>query len=188
MKPVIVIAHPDDESIWCSSLLTRYPQFDWTIICCTTPVSDPMRAIKFLHASSKLGAKQMIRLVMKDFGKECLLDMDELSGRLKLEPYTHIFTHNSIGEYNHIHHKQIHEFIVKNYSHKKLTFFGYGMESTNIINLSPQEVNKKLTAINCYNHEYKGKPYSEFILKFIGNLVNYKVAVETFIGTLPDDI
>ena len=41
-KNLMVVAHPDDETMWGGSLPIRYPG-DWFIVCCTVPKRDPER-------------------------------------------------------------------------------------------------------------------------------------------------
>ena len=52
---VIVTAHPDDEVLWASSLPIRYKEAKWTIICCSVPRHDSIRAWKFFDACEVLG-------------------------------------------------------------------------------------------------------------------------------------
>src|ERR1051325_7321430 len=52
---VMVVAHPDDESLWGAGIVLRYKK-NWTVICCTVPYHDPIRAEKFRNACGVLGA------------------------------------------------------------------------------------------------------------------------------------
>ena len=42
MKSVCVVAHPDDETLFAAGAIIRSGG-DWTVICCSTPESDPIR-------------------------------------------------------------------------------------------------------------------------------------------------
>jgi LmbE family N-acetylglucosaminyl deacetylase len=61
MRRAVVVAHPDDESIFCGGLLARYAAEDWTVISCSVPLRDghPLEEIdrgsKFYFACEVLG-------------------------------------------------------------------------------------------------------------------------------------
>ena len=59
MKRAIVVAHPDDEVLWAGGLPLRFPG-DWTVVCCSTPAKDPVRAEHFFDACDVLGVKGKI--------------------------------------------------------------------------------------------------------------------------------
>lgn len=185
MKNVIVVAHPDDESLWASSLLLYYPG-NWTIICCSRPQApgEELRCSKFFHACVFLGAGHGVILDHADNGINKPLE----NLYINLQEYDHIFTHNNVGEYGHPHHKQVHEYIKSKYPDKKQTYFGYtrdGYIGTEI-ELSPSNTMTKLKALRAYDYPYKGKPYYETLLNWTKKLPYFKLYKESFIGDLPD--
>jgi LmbE family N-acetylglucosaminyl deacetylase len=147
----VVTAHPDDETLWCAGLLLRYPG-DWTIICCSTPRRDPVRAWKFFKACETLGAKGMVMpyTETRNFPLEHLDEVD-------LENYDLIVTHGKAGEYGHPHHCQIHEFIKKHRDFADVLTFGYGRKKESApdleIELTNAEWRVKMDALKCYDHE-----------------------------------
>lgn len=191
-KCAIVVAHADDEAIWCASLPLRYPNISWNIVCCSYPMIHPERAhFKFIDSCKVLGANARLPEAPCDKGMNIPLDnFDTDHMYLLLEDFDHIFTHNDEGEYGHPHHIQVHEYIKKKYSHKKLTYFGYRANNKTQIgptlHLWDEEIAIKMQAIKCYNHMSDGKPYYEKLLRWMKTLPNYNLDIETFEGELPD--
>jgi len=52
----IVVAHPDDETLWCAGFLLTHPEFRWRIVTLCR-ASDPDRAPKFRQALHQFGAE-----------------------------------------------------------------------------------------------------------------------------------
>lgn len=187
MKRAMIVAHPDDESLWGSGIVMRYPG-DWTIICCTTPRSDPVRAEKFLDACAVLGAKPVIMQRVEPMANEPITNFDDID----LSEYGHIVTHNAFGEYGHLQHKSVHRFVVRNYGKKKLTFFGYrpgALSGVHRIYLTEFEQARKMKALKCYNHlhPYNGQnmPKWEALLHRYMTTEGIPFHVETYDGTMP---
>jgi len=85
-KRVMVVAHPDDETIWAGGLVLLNPG-DWTIISCQIPKIDPVRSDSFLQACRLLGAKGVNRPQALD------PDFHFKLGDMDLSGYDHIVTH-----------------------------------------------------------------------------------------------
>jgi hypothetical protein len=147
LKRALVTAHPDDEVLWCGGLLQRG---DWTVICCSIPRRDPIRAYKFFDACAVLGVSARLFPAIEPNPSENMPYLDDVS----LEEFDHIVTHNQWGEYGHLHHRNLHEHIKGRYAHKKLTFIGFreGGRGEHEIRLSAAEMDKKLSALRKYDH------------------------------------
>lgn len=102
---LLVIAHPDDETLFFSSILSR----DTKVICVTDANADGRgaeREKEFQKAIQEYQAKAE----MWDFQDiyDQRLDLNRLEAKLKtLGEFDKIYTHGPIGEYGHPHHQDV---------------------------------------------------------------------------------
>lgn len=54
-RAAVVVAHPDDETLWCGGFMLTHPEFDWRIVTLCRG-SDPGRAPRFHQVLQRLGA------------------------------------------------------------------------------------------------------------------------------------
>ena len=97
----VIVAHPDDETIWAGGTVLRHSDWHWTIVSLCRG-SDSDRAPKFTRAAQQLGASSEIGDL--DDGPEQLplSEVDVQQMVLSLLPETHfdlILTHSPHGEY-----------------------------------------------------------------------------------------
>ena len=129
-KILVIVAHPDDETIWMgNTLLKNSNKWDTTILSlCRRDDSD--RAPKFAKICKIYNARGF----MSDLEDEKLnkIPLDEAMRRIKKfsGKYDIIFTHNKNGEYGHIRHKDVHKAVNrmlqdKLLSCKELVYFSY---------------------------------------------------------------
>lgn len=139
---VLVVAHADDECLWFGGLLARYgPKF--TVICCSVPAHDPIRADKFHNACAVFGASS----ATLPYSEIEPLRLD----RLFLDPFDLIVTHGPGGEYGHRQHKEVSAHIAARWP--DAIGSAYGAQSRDLVlKLSDDEWQKKLTALRCYDH------------------------------------
>lgn len=141
----VVVAHPDDETLWCGGTIVHYPG-PWTIICCTIPRTDPIRAWKFFDACRTLNAApRLMPFVEPDPSKPLshLVDID-------LRPFDVVLTHNEIGEYGHLHHKTVHRFVETR--HRNVLVFGFGGPGSLKSPLTAGDIDMKRRALKRYDH------------------------------------
>ncbi len=105
---IMIVAHPDDETLWGGSHLNNGKY----LVLCITNEKNPLRTREFnaiIKQSGSLG--MMLSYPDKTNGKRddwsqvddaIYEDIDDVIGYKK---WKHIATHNPDGEYGHIHHK-----------------------------------------------------------------------------------
>lgn len=112
-RTLLVVAHPDDETIFAGGLILCSRQTHWTIVCCTTEYEQ--RQHEFVEACKFLAKESGNRIDPIVLG---LLDGQIDPGTLakKLRPYAKgydiVITHNREGEYGHEDHKLVHRYVV----------------------------------------------------------------------------
>ena len=106
---LVIVAHPDDETIWMGGTILKYKNIvDWTIFSLCR-VDDEDRAPKFRKVGKFYGAKSII----SDLEDEGLMNLSEsiphikrrILKNLRGKSFNYLFTHGSNGEYGHLRHK-----------------------------------------------------------------------------------
>lgn len=131
-KSIIVAAHPDDENLWFSSILSKV---DWIVFCYLTVESKstwtegrakslleyPQRNIICLELtesevfwgvdwSHPIRTEYGLKITAKQFSDTVYrMNFEVLKNRLRetLRGYQNVFTHNPWGEYGHVEHVQV---------------------------------------------------------------------------------
>ena len=107
-EALVIVAHPDDETIWMGGTILKWRNLSWTIFSlCRKDDSD--RALKFTKVSRSYRAKSII----SDLEDEGLMNLSESIPHIKkliLKSFRgrrldYLFTHGSNGEYGHLRHK-----------------------------------------------------------------------------------
>lgn len=146
LTPAIVMAHPDDETLWCGGLPLRFPFPSWTAIACSIPRFDPIRAHHFFRACHILGVRGVLLPYTES---EASSDLDHLA-ELDLSPYSCLVTHGSAGEYGHHHHRQVHNFIRGAYGQSPTLCVGFP-QGPYCLDLTPDEAKWKMDALRAYH-------------------------------------
>ncbi len=112
----IIVAHPDDETLWAGGTILSNPSWQWFIVCLCRG-SDNDRAPKFLKALQILGSEGIMG-DLDDGPEQKPLDENEPEHTiLKLLPHRHfdlIISHNPGGEYTrHIRHEETGKAVIK---------------------------------------------------------------------------
>jgi LmbE family N-acetylglucosaminyl deacetylase len=100
-RAAVVVAHPDDETLWCGGYILAHPEFHWRVVTLCR-ASDPDRAPKFRRVLEQLGAVgEMADL--DDEPDQVPLPIEQvqetLTRLLARYSYDLILTHGPTGEY-----------------------------------------------------------------------------------------
>ena len=113
---VVIVAHPDDETLWAGGTILSHPSWKCFIICLCRG-DDPERAQKF-YTASKVLKSEGIMGHLDDGPDQMPLDDREVDRAiLDLLPSKHydlIISHNPSGEYTkHIRHEEISNAVIR---------------------------------------------------------------------------
>jgi LmbE family N-acetylglucosaminyl deacetylase len=110
-RALVIVAHPDDETIWMGGTILEFPDVRWTIFSLCR-ASDPDRAPKFKRVCRLFGAKAIIT----DLEDDQKLTLSQAIPAIKRfiiinvshKKFDYLFTHGLNGEYGHPRHKGAH--------------------------------------------------------------------------------
>jgi LmbE family N-acetylglucosaminyl deacetylase len=120
----VIVAHPDDETLWAGGTILSQPMWRWFIITLCR-ASDTDRAPKFFRAIEALGGGGNMA-DLDDGPEQNPLTTNEIQETiLKLLPQRHfdlVISHNPAGEYTrHRRHEEIGEAVIKLWHERQLS-------------------------------------------------------------------
>lgn len=161
---VMIVAHPDDETIWGGNHLLKSK---YLVVCIT-------------NGDNKVRRKEFMSVMKATHNKGIMFDYpDKTNGErdnwnkvrtsisndvhyiLSKKKWKSVVTHNPDGEYGHIHH-QMTSYIVRKQSNvdmKQLVYFGKYYKKKNLPkhldHISKKDLNQKMKLVKLYGSQYK---------------------------------
>ncbi len=119
----IIVAHPDDETLWAGGIMLRHPTWHWHVICLCRK-SDQERATRFYRVLKTLHAKGVMG-DLDDGPAQTPLNPNLVEQTiLHLIPPLHfdlVITHNPTGEYTkHIRHEETSKAVINLWQKQKI--------------------------------------------------------------------
>ena len=186
VKRLMIVAHPDDETIWGGAHLSE----GGYLVVCLTNGNNQTRAAEFQAVMAQSGNVGLILSYPdKVGGKRDNWNHVQAQMKQDLElvmtyrPWESIVTHNAAGEYGHIHHKMTHQFVTEIYDTSKLDMplYNFGkyyraavlpsVEST-LTPVSKEALQEKESLLTLYASQ-------ERVVKSLSHMNPYEIWTET---------
>ena len=111
----VIVAHPDDETLWAGGTILSHPSWSWFIISLCRE-SDKERAPKFYKTLQVLNSEGVMG-DLDDGPEQKPLDEHEIElavlDLLPQKPFDLIITHNPTGEYTkHLRHEEVNKAVI----------------------------------------------------------------------------
>lgn len=165
---LLVVAHPDDETIFFAGLVQSLRGLPWHVVCITNGNADGRgeeRRQELKNACKTIGVKSFEQWEYEDLFAE-RLPVADIVNRLKRFPQPkEVYTHGPLGEYGHAHHQDT-SLAVHRAFHKKcsITSPAWNCEAQKIIKLTPSQFKKKTKAY--------AEIYPKEVMRFVNILPN----------------
>lgn len=179
-KSLMIVAHPDDETIWGGSHLL---EGKYTVLCITNG-NNKKRKKEFLEAMKKAKVQGVILNYpdktkgKRDNWKKCYSKINQsIKQYIDSQNWKQVVSHNPDGEYGHIHHKMVSKMVTKVMEREnetqQLIYFGRYVAKKNKRKLLIRKpvalklYGKKKTMIQCY-------PSQKKVMDHLGHMLPYE--------------
>jgi LmbE family N-acetylglucosaminyl deacetylase len=112
----IIVAHPDDETLWAGGTILCHPSWQWFIVCLCR-ANDTERALRFFNALKILKAEGIMGDLDDSPDQKALDEKEVERAILGLLPQRHfdlIISHNPSGEYaRHARHEEASKAVIE---------------------------------------------------------------------------
>ncbi len=137
---LIVVAHPDDETLFFAGLIQSVKTHPWKVICVTDGDADgqgALRADQLAEACHQLKVKSLEHWKFPDIYEQ-RLNIKALVEKLQtLENINQVYTHGILGEYGHPHHQDVSAAVHRAFP--KVFSVAYNCFAQKLIKLSPKQ-------------------------------------------------
>ena len=158
-KALVIVAHPDDESLFMGGTIAQFKRWHWRILCVTDcdwrynrrRRQELLKACRIYKRNGSdvkpfmLGAARQKSQFSKTKIAQKLRNFIVESG-----PFDLIFTHNKIGDYEHRTHKLIHSIVKESKLSNVYNFSLTPSKSAQAVRLSPASYRAKRRALSIY--------------------------------------
>jgi LmbE family N-acetylglucosaminyl deacetylase len=111
----VIVAHPDDETLWAGGMILRHPSWNWFIVSMCR-ASDTDRAPRFYETLKILNANGVMGDLDDGPQQKPLAEQEVENCLMDLLPSRHfdlIITHNTTGEYTrHLRHEEVSKAVI----------------------------------------------------------------------------
>jgi LmbE family N-acetylglucosaminyl deacetylase len=117
LKALCVVAHPDDCIIFAWPFIERFSEFDWTVLYLTyNEQDDRAQEVKKFWQKRNVATQFLgnVDTYLDMENNKLSFDAEKAYRDIKqfAQNYDLLLTHDSMGDYGHIHHKFVHECVV----------------------------------------------------------------------------
>jgi len=120
----IIVAHPDDETLWAGGTILSHPSWNWYVVCLSRK-NDSDRSTKFYKALQIYKAEGIMGEMDDEPNQKPLDEKDVENAILGLLPPKHydlVITHNPSGEYTrHLRHEEVSNAVIKLWQASKIS-------------------------------------------------------------------
>ena len=141
---LIVVAHPDDETLFFAGLMLSVKSHPWKVICVTDGNADgqgALRADQLAEACHQLKVKSLEHWNFPDIYEQRLNIASLVEKLAALEDIHQVYTHGILGEYGHPHHQDVS--MAVHLAFPKVFSVAYNCFAQKLVKLSPKQYQLK---------------------------------------------